>query len=104
MAPEPGSAPTNPLTPEQEERRKQALLAYQRSLVWVSGLSCSVAVIGVIVGIVALHGPAQAVVIAVFGGGGLLVAWMCLLIRRRIGTGPKGTSLRWPLNRIDPPS
>jgi acetyl esterase/lipase len=104
MASQPGPAPTHPLTPEQEERRHQVLLAYQRSFAWFAALALSVAVVGVIVAMVALQGPTQAVVIAVCGGGGVLAAWMCLLIRKRIGTGPKGTAARWPLNRVDPPS
>lgn len=104
MSTEPGPAPSHPLPPEQEEHRQQALLAYRRSFAWAVALSLLVTVVGVIVGIVALQGPAQAVVIAVFGGGGLLLAWMCLLIRKRIGTGPKGSAVRWPLSRIDPPS
>lgn len=104
MANEPGPTPVHPLTPEQEERRQQLLLGYQRSFAWVAVVGLLVAAVGITVGVLALRGQAQGEVIAVFGGGGLLLAWMCLVIRKRFKTGPKSTFMRWPLNRVGPPS
>lgn len=95
MASTPDPTAPRPFTPEQEARRQEALLAYQRFFARAAALSLSATVAGVIIGIVALQGAAQAVIFAVVGGGGILLAWMILVIRKRIGTGPKGTSPRW---------
>jgi TRAP-type uncharacterized transport system fused permease subunit len=95
VASSPGPFALRPLTPEQEAVRQKALLGYQRFFTWAVALSLLLTVVGVVVGIVALHGPAQAVVLAALGGGGLFLALMFLVIRRRIGTGPKGIPPRW---------
>ena len=77
------------LTPDREARRHAVLQKYRRFYEVAAALSILLAVAGVIIGIYALHGAAQAVVLAALGGGGVLLAWMCLVIRNRLRTGPK---------------
>src|ERR1700683_4860611 len=96
----PDGTGSRPLTPEQEARRDAFIHRYQRFFGRAAVLSLLIAVVGVIVGVVALQGAVQAVVIAAVGGGGVWVASMCLVFRRRIRTGPKGNPPRWVADRF----
>jgi hypothetical protein len=71
-----------------DAQRKAALARYQRSFGRLAGFCLLVAVAGFIIGPL-LSGLARALVIAMVGFGGLLVAWMAMVIRKRIRTGPK---------------
>lgn len=76
-------------TAEDSEARRNAVLSrYQRSFGRLALLCLVVAISGFVAGAF-LSGPARAVVIAMVGFGGLLVAWMAMVIRKRIRTGPK---------------
>lgn len=71
-----------------EARRNAVLARYQRSFGRLALFCLLVAITGFVVGLL-LSGPARAVVIAMVGFGGLLGAWMAMVIRKRIRTGPK---------------
>ena len=71
-----------------EARREAALARYQRSFGRLAVFCLLVAIAGFIVGPL-LSGAARALVIAMVGFGGLLIAWMAVVIRKRIRTGPK---------------
>jgi hypothetical protein len=71
-----------------EARQKAALARYQRSFKRLAVFCVLVAFAGFIVGSL-LSGLARALVIAMVGFGGLLVAWMAMVIRKRIRSGPK---------------
>lgn len=71
-----------------EARQKAGLSRYQRFFGRLAVFGFVVAVSG-FVGGAFISGPASAVVIAMVGFGGLLIAWMALVIRKRIHTGPR---------------
>jgi hypothetical protein len=77
-----------PQADEVERAREKMLQRYQRAFGRLSVLCLVVGMSGFIVGAL-LSGPARALVIAMVGFGGILIAWMALVIRKRIGTGPK---------------
>jgi len=71
-----------------EASRQKVLARYQRSFGRLAVFCLVVAMSGFIVGAL-LSGPASALIIAMVGFGGQLIAWVALVIRKRIGTGPK---------------
>lgn len=81
-------APQEEAMDDSEARRKAVLARYQRSFGRLALFFLLIGIAGFVVGAL-LSGPARAVVMAMVGGGGLLVAWMATVIRKRIRTGPK---------------
>jgi hypothetical protein len=71
-----------------EPSRTEVLARYQRFFGRLAVFCLVVAMSGFVVGAL-LSGPARALVIAMVGFGGLLIAWMALVVRKRVGTGPK---------------
>jgi hypothetical protein len=90
--------------PPESDPARQVLARYERFFAWAAALSVLFALAGFLIGIFFLTGAAEAVVISALGVGGLFMAAMCLVIRRRIQTGPRGDP-RWGSDRlIRPPS
>jgi hypothetical protein len=90
--------------PPEPDPAQQVLRRYERFFARVAGLSVLLSVVGFLIGIFFVTGAAQAVVISALGVGGLFLAAMCLVIRRRIQTGPRGAP-RYGFDRlIRPPS
>jgi hypothetical protein len=78
---------------EYEARRVAALRRFE--FFFVKGAVFGVAIsVGGIVWTFFLHGGVQAVVIGLLDVGGLWLAGMCLVIKRRFRTGPKAEYLR----------
>jgi hypothetical protein len=71
-----------------DAQRNAVLARYQRSFARLAIVCLLVAVAGFVIGPL-LSGLARALVIAMVGLGGLLGAWMAMVIRKRIRTGPK---------------
>jgi hypothetical protein len=92
------------LSPERDPEAQQVLRRYERFFARAAWLSVLFAVAGILICIFFLTGGARAVVITALAVGGLWLAAMCLVIRRRVQTGPRGAS-RWGFDRlIRPPS
>ena len=78
---------------EREARRVAAMKRFERQFSGVALLGLAIAVAGIAWGFF-LTGPAQAVVISGVGSGGLLMALLFFVIKKRMRTGPKAAYLR----------
>jgi hypothetical protein len=78
--------------PHEADPAREGLRRYERFFGRAAALSLVLAAAGFLIGLIVLSGAAEAVVLGGLGVGGLWLAAMCLVIRRRIRTGPRGTS------------
>jgi len=71
-----------------EDRRLAALQKFERFFFRLALFGVGISIVGFVAGAF-LSNAASAIVISMFGFGGLLIAAMSLVIRKRIRTGPK---------------